>query len=311
MGRLVARQLGLGFVDTDEAIEAKASRRISEIFATEGELAFRALERQVLEDLTAREGLVIATGGGLICQPGNLEILQQRALVICLWASAETIWERVKHQTHRPLLQVADPQAEISRLLAIREPFLSAGGCLGEFRPAQFARGFGAGGPSLPRGSTGRLRAMKARIVARAAELGFDLCGICEARRSPHGEALRQWLAEGCQGGMAYLERTAASEDPQLVLEGARSAVVLAVSYHDDAAVEGDLDTTPRGVVARYARHRDYHDLLLARVSDLSRYIGQLGGPSVRSLGYVDTGPVLERDLGSVPELDLSANTPT
>lgn len=123
VGRLVARQLGLGFVDTDEAIEAKASRRISEIFASEGETAFRALERQVLEELMAREGLVIATGGGLICQPGNLEILRQRALVICLWASADTIWERVRHQTHRPLLQVAEPQAEIARLLAIREPF--------------------------------------------------------------------------------------------------------------------------------------------------------------------------------------------
>ncbi|MCC7374706.1 MAG: tRNA epoxyqueuosine(34) reductase QueG [Verrucomicrobiales bacterium] len=140
---------------------------------------------------------------------------------------------------------------------------------------------------------------MKARIVARAAELGFDLCGICEARRSPHGEAFRQWLAEGCHGGMAYLERTAAKrEDPQLVLEGARSAVVLAVSYHDDAAVEGGLDTSPRGVVARYARHRDYHDLLLARVLDLSRFMGELGGSLVRSLGYIDTGPVLERDLG-------------
>jgi shikimate kinase len=123
VGRLVARQLGLGFVDTDEAIEARTSRRVSEIFAADGEPAFRSLERQTLEELMTRDGLVIATGGGLVCQPGNLELLQQHALVICLWASAETIWERVRHQTHRPLLQVADPKAEIARLLALREPF--------------------------------------------------------------------------------------------------------------------------------------------------------------------------------------------
>ncbi|MBL9137491.1 MAG: shikimate kinase [Verrucomicrobiales bacterium] len=123
VGRLVARHLGLGFVDTDEAIEARTSRRISEIFAADGEAAFRALERQTLEELVGREGLVIATGGGLICQPGNLEILQRRALVVCLWASADTIWERVRHQSHRPLLQVADPKSEIARLLTQREPF--------------------------------------------------------------------------------------------------------------------------------------------------------------------------------------------
>lgn len=123
VGRLVARELGLTFRDTDEAIEARAGRRISEIFSADGESAFRDLERAVLGELVGEEGLVIATGGGLVCQPGNMDLLKSGALVVCLWASPDTIWERVRTQTHRPLLQVPEPEAEIRRLLALREPF--------------------------------------------------------------------------------------------------------------------------------------------------------------------------------------------
>jgi shikimate kinase len=123
IGRLVARQLGFEPVDTDELIEARTGEAVGALFARHGEAAFRDLERRVLEDLAGRERLVIATGGGLVCQPGNLDHLRRHALVFCLWATPETIWQRVRHQTHRPLLQVADPQAEIRRLLAEREPF--------------------------------------------------------------------------------------------------------------------------------------------------------------------------------------------
>lgn len=123
VGRLVARQLGLTFLDTDEAIEERAGTSIAGIFASEGEAAFRARERALIEELRTREGLVISTGGGMVCQPGNMEALKASSLVVCLWASPDTIWERVRHQTHRPLLQVADPRAEVARLLALREPF--------------------------------------------------------------------------------------------------------------------------------------------------------------------------------------------
>jgi len=122
VGRIVARELGLTFLDTDEAIETRAGKATSRIFAEQGEPAFRALERALVEELAGERGLVISTGGGLVCQPGNLERLKTHALVICLWASADTIWERVRNQGHRPLLQVADPRAEIERLLALREP---------------------------------------------------------------------------------------------------------------------------------------------------------------------------------------------
>lgn len=123
VGRCVARQLGLNFVDTDDVIERRAGRKISEIFEERGEAAFRVLEREALASVLEREDQVIATGGGLVCQPGNLDLLKSRALVVCLWASADTIWERVRNQGHRPLLKVEDPRAEIARLLAARDPY--------------------------------------------------------------------------------------------------------------------------------------------------------------------------------------------
>jgi shikimate kinase len=123
VGRLVAEQLGFEFLDTDELIQARTGRTIADIFAKEGEPAFRALEKQVVQELSAREKTVISTGGGLPTNPENLAALKSFALVVCLWASPEKIWERVKNQSHRPLLHDADPQKKIRELLAVREPF--------------------------------------------------------------------------------------------------------------------------------------------------------------------------------------------
>lgn len=123
VGRIVAEQLGFRFVDTDELIEERTGRKITDIFEGFGEQAFRDLERQLLGDALGWTRTVISAGGGLAAQPGNIDQLKQHALVVCLWASAETIWERVRTQTHRPLLQTPDPQAKIRELLAEREPF--------------------------------------------------------------------------------------------------------------------------------------------------------------------------------------------
>lgn len=123
VGRLVAQYLGFEFVDTDQLIERRAGATIPEIFARQGETAFRESEREVIAELTLRSGHVIATGGGLVCQPGNLEHLKAHALVVCLWASPETLWQRVRHQARRPLLNVPDPHAEMLRLLEERAPF--------------------------------------------------------------------------------------------------------------------------------------------------------------------------------------------
>jgi len=123
VGRLVAEQLRFGYVDTDELIQTQTDRSINDIFKTEGEAAFRALEQAVVEALALRSGSVIATGGGLPVNPNNLASLKRHALVVSLWSSPEKIWERVRHQGHRPLLHDPDPQAKIRELLAAREPF--------------------------------------------------------------------------------------------------------------------------------------------------------------------------------------------
>ncbi len=123
VGRHVAEYLGFEFLDTDEMIQARTNRTITDIFAKDGEPAFRALEKQVVAELAAREQTVIATGGGLPTNAENLAALKSFALVICLWASPEKIWDRVKNQSHRPLLHDANPQQKIRDLLAVREPF--------------------------------------------------------------------------------------------------------------------------------------------------------------------------------------------
>jgi shikimate kinase len=123
VGRLVADQLHYDYVDTDELIQAHTGRTITEIFRTDGETAFRALEEKVVAELATRTKMVIATGGGLPANPANLTSLKTHALVVCLWASPEKIWERVKNQSHRPLLHDPDPQAKIRELLAARDPF--------------------------------------------------------------------------------------------------------------------------------------------------------------------------------------------
>ena len=123
VGRLVADALHFTFLDTDDVIEARAGKRITDIFAQAGEPAFRQLECGLVEELTRRNRTVISTGGGLPINPANLASLKTHALVICLWASPEKILERVRHQTHRPLLHDPDPLAKIRSLLAAREPF--------------------------------------------------------------------------------------------------------------------------------------------------------------------------------------------
>lgn len=122
VGRLIAEQLNFAFLDTDELVEARAGKAVSAIFASDGETAFRRHEAQVVAELAARASTVIATGGGLGANEANLASLKQHALVVCLWASPEKIWERVRGQSHRPLLHEADPLAKIRQLLAAREP---------------------------------------------------------------------------------------------------------------------------------------------------------------------------------------------
>ena len=122
VARIIADQLHFNLLDTDELIETRAGKSISAIFAESGEPAFRQFEREVVAELASRKRTIISAGGGLGANAGNLVQLKEHALVVCLWASPEKIWERVKNQTHRPLLQDPDPLAKIRRLLAERGP---------------------------------------------------------------------------------------------------------------------------------------------------------------------------------------------
>jgi len=123
VGRVAADMLHFTFLDTDHVIEARAGKAVSDIFAQDGEPVFRQWERRIVEELTRRTKTVIATGGGLPADESNLASLKLHALVICLWASPEDIWERVRGQDHRPLLNEPDPLARIRELLGAREPF--------------------------------------------------------------------------------------------------------------------------------------------------------------------------------------------
>jgi len=172
---------------------------------------------------------------------------------------------------------------------------------------------------------------MKAALRQRAQELVLEDCRVTSARAPESAARFHQWLAEERHGQMAWLARNAPKRvDPQHVLAGARSIITLAASYalegrgtrgegRDAGQAEPDMRAAPRttepatlagvdnrqsaianrqlGLIARYARYADYHDVLGERLKQLTDFVNELGGEGTRSLWYVDTGPLLERDL--------------
>ena len=122
VGRLLAQQLSYQFVDADRELEARSGVAIPTIFEIEGEVGFRRREVGLLDELTQRPGIVLATGGGAILDAAMADLLKQRGLVIYLRASADEIFRRTRQDRSRPLLQTADPRAQIDRLLREREP---------------------------------------------------------------------------------------------------------------------------------------------------------------------------------------------
>ena len=121
LGRLLAKQIGYEFIDTDAQIEKQIGQTIADLFQTQGEAAFRKLEAKLVKELAQQEGLVIATGGGLILDPKNVAVLRRTGQIICLTATPGEILTRVaKQQDVRPLLQEKDPRAKIIELLQQR-----------------------------------------------------------------------------------------------------------------------------------------------------------------------------------------------
>jgi epoxyqueuosine reductase len=144
---------------------------------------------------------------------------------------------------------------------------------------------------------------VKLAVQQRARELGFDDCRVASAAPPATGSLFQHWLAQGRHGEMAYLERNAHKRiDPQKVLASARSIISLAVAYATDKPQTGIPHSefplpTSKGFVARYARFADYHKVIGDKLQSLAAFVDELGGEGTRSLWYVDTGPLLERDL--------------
>lgn len=124
VGQLLAKHLGYGFLDTDSVITQSAGRSINQLFAEEGEAAFRQLESDVLAQVCAYTRLTIATGGGIILRTENWSYLHH-GLVVWLDVPVELLYTRLAEDTTRPLLQDADPQGKLRSLLEQRTPLYS------------------------------------------------------------------------------------------------------------------------------------------------------------------------------------------
>lgn len=122
IGKLLAKKINWDFCDLDAEIEFRCGADIAWIFDVEGEEGFRDRETQVLEDLSRRENLVLATGGGSVLKPENREIFQSQGVVIYLQTPLEKLVARTKKDKKRPLLQVDDRKAVLRRLLEQRDP---------------------------------------------------------------------------------------------------------------------------------------------------------------------------------------------
>ncbi len=130
VGRQIARQTGFAFLDSDHEIERLEGKPVSQIFAEQGEAAFRAMERKFIEHGHPDQKCVVSCGGGLIVPPGMLDLLRSRGVVICMHAPIDTILQRTMHATHRPLLQVENPELRLRELYAQREELYRRAGTM-------------------------------------------------------------------------------------------------------------------------------------------------------------------------------------
>lgn len=122
VGKALSRRLKRDFVDLDEVIVQSEGRAITEIFAQSGEAYFRQKEKARIKEFSLKSNLIISCGGGVVLVAENLENLKRGGTVIYLKAAPQVILARTRHSSHRPLLNVADPQKKIKKLLAAREP---------------------------------------------------------------------------------------------------------------------------------------------------------------------------------------------
>ena len=122
VGRQLARMLHLEFFDSDMEIESRTGVDIPFIFEKEGEAGFRQREARVIDDLSRKDGIVLATGGGVIMDPQNRNHLGARGFVVYLHTSVDQQLSRTRRGRHRPLLEDDDPRSVLEALMATREP---------------------------------------------------------------------------------------------------------------------------------------------------------------------------------------------
>jgi len=122
IGRQLARALGIKFIDSDREVEARTGVDIPLIFELEGEYGFRKREQEVIDELSARPGIVLATGGGAVLDPQNRLNLSSRGNVIYLQTSVNQQLQRTARDRSRPLLQTGNPREKLEQLLAERDP---------------------------------------------------------------------------------------------------------------------------------------------------------------------------------------------
>src|SRR5881394_3711833 len=133
---------------------------------------------------------------------------------------------------------------------------------------------------------------LKAQLVSFAQQIGFDSCRIAACTAPKHANEFREWLRKSAHGEMNYMERGEEKRcDPQKVLPGARSIVVLALNYFQGEQVQASED--PKGKIARYAWGDDYHQVVESKLDKMDTFLRDFGG---QQKCYVDTGPILERD---------------
>lgn len=121
IGRHLAKSLGLEFVDSDHEIERRTGASIPLIFDIEGEAGFRLREKKVIDELSRRTGVVLATGGGAVLDEENRAHLRERGTVIYLYATVDQLLARTAKDRNRPLLQTSDPRARLQQLLEARD----------------------------------------------------------------------------------------------------------------------------------------------------------------------------------------------
>jgi len=122
LGRHLSQILDYPFFDSDRVIEEKTGADIPWIFDMEGEAGFRRREQEAIDELTRQDGIVLATGGGVVVTPANRDMLHERGCVVYLWTPVDVQLARTRNDKNRPLLQTADPRARLEALFAARDP---------------------------------------------------------------------------------------------------------------------------------------------------------------------------------------------